>query len=691
MIYYRQGHLDVSPDTVKGNDNNIFTFDIETSTALHDGDKLVSYYDVKKKYPNYKHRAKAIKEMLPCALCYIWQFGVNDKVYYGRYLNEFKQLLDELESKVDNPTIWVHNLSYEFQFLENIIAFDDVFARKPHKPLYAKWSNTTFRCSYMLTRLSLASWGENVGVEKKVGDLDYKIIRTPLTKLTEKELGYCEYDCLVMYYGLLKYREKYGTITNIPLTQTGEVRRVVKNMYKRNMNYHRKMTSLLPRNEDEYIWMKDCFAGGYTHANYIFANRLLKDVKSKDISSSYPFVMISERFPMSQWFFVPNYKIEEYIDNEDYSLMMDIELTDVESKTPMTYISISKCSNLVGETQDNGRVKKAKKLSLRCTNVDWEIIRKAYKIGKVKYKKVYASVNEYLDKELVDYILELYENKTSYKDVDGKEDIYMQSKQFINSMFGMMVTDIIMTNYYVSNGKWKMTETTIEDALEELRKKPYKNTFAYQHGVFITAYARRNLWDVILQMSNDVCYVDTDSVKYVGEHEDIFSNYNHRAMKKLEKAMEYFDIPMYRTRPKSPDGKAHQIGVYETETPYIEFKTMGAKRYVYLQNKKNKKTGEVKQEIGITISGVSKAKGAKALKKVDDICEDFLFDDEYTGKMLMVYDNDLPPVIWNLNQYDEYLSEYQYGISAIPTTYCMSMKDEYIDLITSYLCDYLVN
>ena len=37
-------------------------------------------------------------------------------------------------------------------------------------------------------------------VEKKVGDLDYTLLRTPATKLTEKELGYCEYDCLVIYY-----------------------------------------------------------------------------------------------------------------------------------------------------------------------------------------------------------------------------------------------------------------------------------------------------------------------------------------------------------------------------------------------------------------------------------------------------------------------------------------------------------
>ena len=41
-------------------------------------------------------------------------------------------------------------------------------------------------------------------VEKKVGDLDYDLLRNSKTDLTEKELGYCEYDCLVVYYFILE-------------------------------------------------------------------------------------------------------------------------------------------------------------------------------------------------------------------------------------------------------------------------------------------------------------------------------------------------------------------------------------------------------------------------------------------------------------------------------------------------------
>ena len=102
----------------------------------------------------------------------------------------------------------MHNLSYEFQFLRNILEWDSVFcrsARKPIKCVAKEYPNIEWRCSYMLTRLSLDSWGKQLGVHKQKGDLDYEEIRTPLTPLTDKELKYCEYDCLVLEAGIKDY------------------------------------------------------------------------------------------------------------------------------------------------------------------------------------------------------------------------------------------------------------------------------------------------------------------------------------------------------------------------------------------------------------------------------------------------------------------------------------------------------
>lgn len=650
-------------------------------------------------------------------MCYIWQFGINDTVLYGRNLDEFKLLLDELTDIVEEPTIWVHNLSYEMQFLLNIFDVETTFARQSHKPMYITGNGIKFRCSYFLTRLSLDAWAKQHGKCKKlVGNLDYSVLRTPNTKLSQKELDYCENDILCMYYGLCEYLKKYGNIENIPLTQTGEVRRVVKNMYKRNQNYHNKMTNLLPRNADEYNFMRKAFAGGYTHANYLHANKLLYNIHSMDIASSYPFVMISEMFPSSKWYSIRPYEISKYR-NEKYSLLIDVTFYNIKSKMSMRYISTSKCMEMEPEIirngkhqtktrTDNGRLIETDKCRMVITNVDLDIIEKTYDIGKVQYNKIMYSNNEYLDSDFVQYILELYANKTSLKGISAMEEIYLQSKQFINALYGMSVTDIVSDNAIWDNmlDKWIPQKGDANQVLEELRSKPYKNFLAYQHGIWVTAYARRNLWEMIVQFPDDVVYVDTDSVKYIGDHDAEFKRYNDNVIKKLEVSMSKHRIPLECTAPLTKKGVPKQIGIYEKEADYMQFKTLGAKRYCYRYFPKTYKLSykDIKPKRGkkfiyhtwdynvhITVSGVNKEKGRRALKSVDEFSQNFEFDTDHTGKLLFTYSNDMPKVIWNKGQYDEFKSYYRYGINAQPTTYNMSLSEEYDFLLLEKIQEFL--
>ena len=148
--------------------NDILTFDIETTSAWLENGKIKGY--------ETGHDNEYWNNLTPLALCYIWQFSFNDKVYYGRRIEEFKKVLDDLPKDMD-IVIWVHNLSYEFQFLTNLLTWKNVFARSPHKVMKCvseEFPNIEFRCSYMLARLSLESWGKLLGVQKAVGDLDYE-------------------------------------------------------------------------------------------------------------------------------------------------------------------------------------------------------------------------------------------------------------------------------------------------------------------------------------------------------------------------------------------------------------------------------------------------------------------------------------------------------------------------------------
>ena len=125
--------------------------------------------------------------------------------------------------------VYVHNLSYEFQFMKDFIEFDEIFARDAHKVMkcYAYKYGIEFRCSYFLSNMSLAKFCENSeGVihYKLVDTYDYKKMRTPSTPMSITEKGYCYNDVRGLCECIRSLR-KEDNLAEIPLTSTGYVRR----------------------------------------------------------------------------------------------------------------------------------------------------------------------------------------------------------------------------------------------------------------------------------------------------------------------------------------------------------------------------------------------------------------------------------------------------------------------------------
>ena len=279
----------------------IFTFDIETTSFFVKPSGEIIPYDKSYTDDEYTDFKKG-------AICYIWQFGINGDIYYGRNLSEFPKFLDMVSKDVSRETlkyVWVHNLSFEWQFIREYLKdkITSVFARKERKPIKFNTSdNWEFRCSYMLTRLSLANWGKQIGFDKLSGvKFDYNKIRTPLTKLSAYEFDYAATDCLVVYHGIQKYVEKYGSQTKIPLTQTGEVRVTLKSLYKKHPEILRRNTALLPRDNEEYTVLRSVFHGGSCGAYNARCNEVVQNVGSMDIASSYPYVMATQKFPCTRF------------------------------------------------------------------------------------------------------------------------------------------------------------------------------------------------------------------------------------------------------------------------------------------------------------------------------------------------------------------------------------------------------
>ena len=401
-------------------DTNIYTFDIETS----------SYYILNNKvYPASNYDNLSDKEKDKCikrSHMYMWMFGINDIIYYGRTWDELKEFLKRLDNHIsDTKYVFIHNLAFEFQYLKSNFHFDEVSARKSHKVIFAimRDYNIILKCSYMMSNVGLKYLPKmfNLPVEKKVGDLDYSLIRNPNTPMSKIELGYCEYDCLVLYYYILEELKVYDDVKHIPTTNTGKVRRELQNLVRTNFKYRRVVSKAINTNPIIYNRLCESFLGGYTHSNWIYTDEVLKDVDSYDIASSYPYVLVTQKYPNSE-FQKCNIKRREDM-SKRLSYLLVVKFKNCKCKYYNNFISASKCRNLRGAKYDNGRLISASEFEMTLTDIDFYFYLDTYDL-EYEILECYYSSMSYLPKTLIEFILDKYVGKTELKGVEGKEMEY---------------------------------------------------------------------------------------------------------------------------------------------------------------------------------------------------------------------------------------------------------------------------
>lgn len=650
------------------------------------------------------------------AIMYMWMFGLNGNVMLGRTWEEFgelcRQLTDRLQLKADERhlNVYVHNLGFEFGFIQHRFDWFKVFSISLRRPIYAvTTSGIAFRCSQLLSGYSLAMVGKNLTkykVTKLSGDLDYSLIRNCMTDMSAAELQYGINDVLVVMAYIMERIELDNGITRIQLTKTGYVRKLVRDacLYpggchdsrqnkmagRQFERYHRKMM-LLQLVPDEYRQAKRGFMGGFTHANPFACGHIYYDVDSYDFTSSYPAVMVAEQFPMSC---AELYSPRDWEDFKRqlrlYCCMFDAEFTQLEATFLWDhYISYSRCVECEDPTLDNGRVVSSDRVLITLTEQDFDIIEKTYKWKDLTVYNFRRYRRNYLPIEYVTTILDLYETKTQLKGLTSEDGTierrYLAGKENLNSLYGMTVMDICRPEV-VFDGSWSVKEPDIEEMVEKYNKS--KTRFnSYLWGIWTTAYARRNLWTAILELGPDYLYADTDSVKVVNgdSHRDYFERYNEEIVWKLDAACEYHKIDPERTRPKNSKGKTKQLGVWDYEGRYERFKTLGAKRYLT----------EDAEGLHLTVAGLSKTNAAdyllytygsadavfKAFNDRMDIPPEYSKDGETmsaAGKNTHTYIDE---------PYEGYMTDYQghtvhysemSGIHLEPAGYSLSLAEEYV-------------
>ena len=618
------------------------------------------------------------------ACMYIWQFGILNWVTYGRTWEEYKSFIQVLSTilKLSNDTrlvVYCHNFSYEFQFMRMRFKWDKLFFLEERKPVYAITKGIEYRCSLKLSSKSLAKVGEDLQkykVEKKTGDLDYSLIRTSITPLTDIELGYCENDIRVVLAYIQEKIETDGNISLIPLTNTGYVRNFCRKACFQRYDRYSRLMSCLTLEPDEYVQLKRGFMGGFTHASAKYSGVKLTNVGSFDFTSSYPSVMLAEKFPMSKSILIEHIESEEELNKylSKYCCLIDVELTNVVPKNDFDHpISYSKLIKVESPVVDNGRIVSAKSLTITCTEQDFFVYKAFYSWDEINIKRFRIYQKSYLPTAFIKSIIELYKMKTKLKDVDGEEVNYMISKNMLNSAYGMTVTDIVRDEINYIADMYSSTKPDLEEALNKYNYSKRRFLF-YPWGVWVTAYSRANLFSGILACGKDYVYSDTDSIKILNpeKHWDYINEYNKQIKEKLEKAAEFHHIDPEEFSPLNKNGKPKPIGVWDYEGTYDRFKTIGAKRYI-IQRGNN---------YSLTVAGVNKAKARDYLVKscrdpLDGLSDGLRVPAEYSGRLTLTYIDE--PVSGIVEDYLGNLGEYE-ELSCIhmePSDYELTLSDEY--------------
>lgn len=679
MIYYKD--LKFYDIKEKGRrllfDDNIYTFDIETTSYLVLNDIIYPATE----YLNFTEKEK--KECIKKSCMYIWIFGINDDIYYGRTWNEFIDFLNMLEDYNSlNKYVYVHNLAFEFQYLKSILDFTNVLARKSHKVMNCECINYNiiFRCSLFLTNVALEEIPKiyNLDVKKQVGKLDYSKLRHSYTQLTEEELNYCEYDCLVLYYALKKERENYGDIKTIPKTSTGKVRRELQEITRTNYKYRRIVNNAINTDVHVFNMLQYGFMGGYTHANWIYADTVLKNVDSWDETSAYPYVMVTHRFPSSEFKKCNIKKRSDMMKSLCY--LLHVKFYNIESKYYNNFISGHKGYHIRGAKYDNGRIISCDYIEMYLTDIDFYLILDTYKIESYEIDDCYFANYSYLPTEIINFILDKYVIKTEFKGIKEKELEYQKEKNKFNGIYGMSVTNNIRDEVIYDNDlkDFITRELSNEEIIEALNKEKSKSFLSFAYGVWVTAYARNNLIRNIIKLDDYVVYADTDSIKLVeGYDKNIFLEYNESVVKKIEYVSKRLNIPINKFMPCDKNGNKRILGIFESETEknhlhtYDEFITQGAKKYAYkLDNK-----------IHITVAGVPK-KASCSLKDLNDFRDNYIFEYKDTNKMLNYYCDNMQPIEMTDFKGNKYIVSDKSGCCLVPTSYTLNKSLEYAELIT---------
>lgn len=547
------------------------------------------------------------------AVMWHWQTCIDGMVVTGRTWKEYDRFLDAIDRNMPKGltlVFYVHNLAFEFEFLRAIHTFEqlpalprvqEVFCITGRKVAKANIGRRfEYRCSYVLTNMSLREFLTKYKVEHQKEEMDYTIRRFPWTPVTEEEKSYCINDVLGLWEALRRMMKADGnTVADIPITSTGYVRQDFKKAMKEG-DFIPLVRECAP-DWDLYLAIRRAFRGGNTHGSRMYTGLIMENVTSMDMSSAYPGAICNMPFPVRPFVRQHISRLEEVEERMPY--ILHVAFTGIQLSDPFwgcPYLALHKCQNLRNAINDNGRIVQADRLETYITDVDLGILQQEYVWDDCMIIESWRSEYGMLPEPMREVTMDYFRKKTELKGVEGMENYYMKAKNKLNSIYGMTATNPVRVTLQFDGTAFSVKEMNDQTELEKANRKSF-TVFAW--GCWVTCWCRYWLERALQLCGHRFIYCDTDSVKFVGDVDFTDLNNEIRELSTLHGS--YAD---------DPAGNRHYLQVYEKDATYKRFAQLGAKKYAYDDDK----------GFHITIAGVAKS-GAEEMGCLENFYEGFVF------------------------------------------------------------------
>lgn len=535
-----------------------------------------------------------------CGWVYQWAVYFNNDYIYGRRPSELLELFSKWRNyyrlgETRRILVYVHNLSYDVQYLKHFFkAWDSnarFFCTDPHTILIVDLCGIRICCSYKLTNLSLAKLSADYAktYAKASGEIDYTVIRYQDTELTSRDWLYMFSDVASQYDGVRAYLTAMGYkyAHDAPYTSTGFVRNTSRRASE--LEYWRERFLEAALTLAHYLLLHQAFIGGQTICSWMFAGRTVSTVGHVDFTSSYPTRQMLDYFPTGPFFEIGTPEdLEELRSlNNTFCTVGIYRFYNISIRPGVTapYIPGSKCIFVNNDLRLNGKIIAADECSIALTEIDFKWIEKQYTWDSVEIGNLIGAQRGPLPDWMKSEVMRWYRNKCTLKKADPT--LYAASKAMLNSMYGMSATAIVRDQYMVDEDLCIIPDP--DKPPEDQIAKFYgsrKSFMPYQWGVWVTAHARDALHTLIEMIGYEqFLYCDTDSVFFRDSPQarEAVADYNQNITARALAAGAYVDENILGVATYEPDCK--------------KFRALHAKCYAWTDDH---------DELHVTIAGIPK-------------------------------------------------------------------------------------